>query len=371
MADPGGWRAVAQLPLNAPRGRHGDTRRPIVVILFFVLLIMCLSTWPDMGSRVPSIRVQCESQMRNVSTAFHSYAAEHDGALPALRGPLIEHDTDHTNPLHYSSWPVQLLPYIELQVLHDRLLACTANGNRDSNNADRFQQLSQTGIQVFTCPVSPRAEQPGALCFVANMGYMTADIWDDPQQGPRHQVSGTYNWNNGPFDANSPKDAEVSRATGVVMHDPSGRPFRIDDIPDGVSQTILLAENLNAGWWVSGAPHETGFAVRIGGTSTRIPTAAESAQGLGGGTQETGLQFHTRGGRATIDLGPSAINANLDSESHSLPRPSSLHPGGVNLFFCDGSGRFVSEDIDPSVYARLVSSAGTKFGQAGVKDEDF
>jgi hypothetical protein len=76
-------------------------------------------------------------------------------------------------------------------------------------------------------------------------------------------------------------------------------------LPPGVSErgsaaacrrTTLLAENLNAGWWVSGAPHETGFAVRIGGTSTRIPTAGESPQGLGDGTQETALQFHAAAG---------------------------------------------------------------------------
>jgi prepilin-type processing-associated H-X9-DG protein len=309
--------------------------------------------------------------MRNVSTAFHTYVAANEGALPSLRGPLIEHDTDPSNPLRYSSWPVQLLPYIELQGLHDRLLACTADGNRDSNDRDCLEQLSKTSIQVFTCPVSPRAGHPGALCFVVNMGYMTADIWDDAAQGYRHQVSGTYDWNNGPFDEDSLEDAQVSRATGVICHDAFENGPRIDSMSDGQSQTILLAENLNAGWWVSGAPHETGFAVRIGGTSTRIPTAGQSPQGLGGGKQETGLQFHTRDGRATIDLGPSAINANLDSESHSLPRPSSLHPGGVNLFFCDGSGRFVSENIDPSVYARLVSSAGTKFGQGAIKVEDF
>jgi prepilin-type processing-associated H-X9-DG protein len=207
------------------------------------------------------------------------------------------------------------------------------------------------------------------LSFVANMGYMTADIWDDPLQGHRHQVSGTYNWNNGPFDENSPEDEAVSRATGVILHAARGRGVRIDDISDGQSNTLLLAENLNAGWWVSGSPHETGFAVRIGGTATQIPTAAESAQGSGAGTQETALEL-AGGPGGTIDLGPSAINASPDPKRRGIPRPSSVHPGVVNVFFCDGHGRTLSEKIDPGVYARLVTSAGGRHGQAKV-EEDF
>ena len=127
------------------------------------------------------------------------------------------------------------------------------------------------------------------------MGYMTADIWDDPQQALRHQVSGTYNWNNGGFDENSPEDAEASRATGVVMHDPSGRPFRIDDIPDGVSQMSAyvraasggIGDGTNEGGF--GASAHIQFTVTPGETLTLVvgapggDAAAQSFCGGGGG----------------------------------------------------------------------------------------
>jgi hypothetical protein len=41
------------------------------------------------------------------------------------------------------------------------------------------------------------------------------------------------------------------------------------------------------------------------------------------------------------------------------------------MFFCDGSGRKINERIAPDVYARLITSAGTKFGQPVVHDGDF
>ncbi len=42
------------------------------------------------------------------------------------------------------------------------------------------------------------------------------------------------------------------------------------------------------------------------------------------------------------------------------PYPSSFHPGGVNTLMCDGSARFLNEDMDTSVYYRLLSPAGSK-----------
>ena len=41
----------------------------------------------------------------------------------------------------------------------------------------------------------------------------------------------------------------------------------------------------------------------------------------------------------------------------SLARPSSNHSGGVNAFFCDGHGQFISEDVNALVYAQLMTTS--------------
>jgi hypothetical protein len=309
-------------------------------------------------------------QMRNITTALHSYATANHGDLPMLRGIEIENDTDPDNAPYTTGWMTALLPYIDHQGLYDRLLALDAAANAPGA-PDSFEALTAIQLRGFVCPDAPQAERPGALSYVANMGYMTADLWDNREQALRHQVSGTYNWNNGDFGADSPEDASVSRATGVITYDTAGQPNSLARIPDGTTQTILLAENLNAGPWISGHPHDIGFAVRIGGTADHIPLAAESPEGLGGGTQESALQFHTVDGNPTINLGPSAINAPVGNANNSAPRPSSTHPGCVNLFFCDGHGKAISEKIDPTVYARLVTSGGQQYGQEAIPDSDF
>lgn len=349
---------------------RGLTLIEVIVVLIILLVLLSFVVPATNRSRGIARRMMCENNMRNVSTAFHAFATANGGSLPALRGPLMERDADPANALEYSGWPVQVLPYLEQQGLYRAVLACTADGNRDPDNRDDFAALSRIRLPIFTCPDSARADEPGALSFAANMGYMTADIWDDPSQGHRHRVSGTYNWNNGPFDENSPEDEAVSRATGVILHDPAGRGVKIDAARDGASHTLLLAENLNAGWWVSGSPHETGFAVCIAGTASVIPTAAASPQGLGAGTQVSALELAYGGSRGTIDLGHSVINSKRYSNQRDIPRPSSVHAGVVNVFFCDGHGRSLSDKIDPGVYARLVTSAGGRHGQAK-GEEDF
>ena len=40
--------------------------------------------------------------------------------------------------------------------------------------------------------------------------------------------------------------------------------------------------------------------------------------------------------------------------------PNSNHPGGVNVSWCDGAVGFISDTIDTSVYARLISPGGAR-----------
>ena len=43
----------------------------------------------------------------------------------------------------------------------------------------------------------------------------------------------------------------------------------------------------------------------------------------------------------------------------------------VNMAFADGSCKVVSDQIAPSVYARLLSPMGGRYGQTELSDSDF
>ncbi len=44
----------------------------------------------------------------------------------------------------------------------------------------------------------------------------------------------------------------------------------------------------------------------------------------------------------------------------SFPFSNSAHPGGCNMVFCDGAVRFSRATIDGTVYAKIITPAGSK-----------
>jgi prepilin-type processing-associated H-X9-DG protein len=50
---------------------------------------------------------------------------------------------------------------------------------------------------------------------------------------------------------------------------------------------------------------------------------------------------------------------NLSIEG-SFPFSNSGHAGGCNMAFCDGAVRFISATIDGTVYAKIITPAGSK-----------
>jgi prepilin-type processing-associated H-X9-DG protein len=58
------------------------------------------------------------------------------------------------------------------------------------------------------------------------------------------------------------------------------------------------------------------------------------------------------------------INANEGSLG-SLSQPSSPHTGGAVVAFCDGHTRFVSDTLDPAVYANLLNWRNTLSSAVG------
>jgi prepilin-type processing-associated H-X9-DG protein len=56
---------------------------------------------------------------------------------------------------------------------------------------------------------------------------------------------------------------------------------------------------------------------------------------------------------------PACSGLLLDHDSRAdVTPPSSLHPGGVNLVFCDGSARFVKNAVNRAVWWSLGTRAG-------------
>jgi len=116
----------------------------------------------------------------------------------------------------------------------------------------------------------------------------------------------------------------------------------IRDITDGTSQTLMTGErsrNMGEAAWVGAIP----FALTCTNPTWRNQTC-ESANVL--------VLAHT---------GPSPDEAWIDTPNYKTSGADdywSLHAGGVNFLFADGSVRFLKETINPSVFSALATRAG-------------
>jgi prepilin-type N-terminal cleavage/methylation domain-containing protein len=207
------------LSVDKSRRLCGFTLIELLVFIAIVGVLAALILPEIQSAREAARRAQCMSQMRNVSTALHSYATAHNGRLPHLRQDSLPLNTasgapgSGTEVLSASPWCVQLLPFIEQSGLFDRLQTSFDSGAADP---DSTPALLATSIQSFTCPDDPDAEGDGTLSFVANAGYTMVMRWVFEITGSRGTVDNTthtasgYNW---AFNGHTPPNARDHEVT--------------------------------------------------------------------------------------------------------------------------------------------------------------
>ncbi|QDT33787.1 DUF1559 family PulG-like putative transporter [Thalassoglobus polymorphus] len=380
------------------RRRSGFTLIELLVVISIIATLAALILPGVQQARATARRTQCLNNMRNVGIAMQSYATDNRGKLPPLAGGLaIQEDAVADGDWGPASWAVHLLPNLEQRALYDRLLDRSL---RPSGNGRHT--LMSTNIDVYVCPDDPNDGANGAMSYVVNAGYATSSDWAANSIG--HQVHSLV-WPAIGGAADSPQNVNVTAATGAFFYtrfDFNGSPFgaapagfenTIDKISagDGLSQTIFLSENLDtpdydptvtntfgaytfglgnggfAGYRLGAA----GFAVRMAEASGQ-PDSFTTPGGFGDSSSPPAPATALIANSGTPLLESSKINYQVGlGTPGASPRPSSLHPGVVNVIFGDGSGRNLSQNIDGTVYIRLVSSNGNRYGQAILSNNDY
>lgn len=352
-------------------GRAGFTLIELLVVIGIISVLMSLLLPAIQASRARARDLQCKNNLKNVSLAMLSFATANNEQLPAAGRLLNHYGTDDLTG--YKSWCVDLLPYLDRQDIADRW-------QRDSTwYSGANLKLGQTAIEIFTCPDdSSAARQPGGLTYVVNSGY--DDGLNDPDDHPYYGIHGAtaevFDWDgdgmrNGPSDEDQDKDHEdtdIERDTGVFWYFYAGfrgrenvnLSKRMGEIYDGFDQTIMLAENLNAG--SAGDPFYSGdltsWANPVGRNCVFVYDLDPSSAAADFGTPPRNSKY------------PSLPNSSR-FKGEGVPYPSSNHAGYVNVAMCGGSVKTLSENVSPSVYPRLMSSSGARLrGISGFTSQD-
>lgn len=354
-----GWSQSAVRFATAREGhppRRAMTLIEVLVVISIIGMLMSLLLPAVQASRESARRTQCANHMRNIGLAVQS-EVNAKRRLPASGNFSTSGDAFH-------DWVVNVLPYVE---------------RSDIARQWRFDEpwdtapnsmLATTDIEVFVCPDDSTVMRgQGNLSYVVNGGFGWSEPVDCPSvvqlAGGGLQVAKfDFNGNGVTCPTNTSQDSspfgsdrELYFKTGLFFPEnwPYGsgtvRHHTPDSIFDGLSHTIMLAENLWAGYSPAGGgwgdPHPTRTCFFLSGY-----VCANNQCSAG----------NVDWGRANDRSGPGAaeaINGNLSGKEGSSPWPSSGHPGGVNMVFCDGHLRFISDSIDGALYAWLVTPQGS------------
>lgn len=345
--------------------RHMRTNRLAFTLVELLVVIAIIGTLvalllPAVQSARETARSNtCRNNIKQLTLALTQY----DTNLKKLPGYINSlEDTSSTKTVNgagfppqfqrgrRASWFVMTFPYIEQPALWDRWAKNfnTAIPNTVTDNPDMPE------IAGAQCP-SDAPDGPGtpALTYVANAGQAMLD---------------SSRGNNGPGGLSDPNTEYIGNGVffdlqrnGHIADDNGGKDGRelnpalqsslnYINSADGTSKTMMITENIHAQAWSylgdgdthRDAKHHFGFVWH------NTASGSEAALRRINGSNQAGAVD----GNLFWPASSSAPYA--DGEVYGYP--SSNHPGGVNISFCDNHIVFIADDIDPRVYAMSMTS---------------
>jgi prepilin-type N-terminal cleavage/methylation domain-containing protein/prepilin-type processing-associated H-X9-DG protein len=343
------------------RNSRAFTLVELLVVITIVSVLMALLLPAIMAARATARRSQCQSNLHNVGLAMLS-------ELAAKRRFPASGQFSLDGRRRYHNWVVSILGGLEQTAIAEQWdfnLPYT-----DPHN----QELARFPLLILSCPDDESAEWGQAnLSYVVNGGFG----WTEGNPAPDCPVAFHANGfpTNQPIDlngngitcpasggeGNTPDDKSLFFYTGLFFLEnwpttPKGtvRHHSADSVTDGLSNTIMLAENVRAGYdphtpeggWASPLPMRNSFFLS-GYVCQDLRCAAGNVD-------------YRRANRRDGPYRREAINSSLDQAEGEAPWPSSYHHGGGNVVFADGRSHFLTEDVDGAVYASLISPCGVK-----------
>lgn len=286
--------------------RKAFTLIELLVVIAIIAILIALLLPAVQQAREAARRTQCKNNLKQIGLALHNYHDVHrvfpSGSTRSSRFP-----TDDSA----WGWGVMLLPQIEQTNLFNQLAPNTPESYREALNNPIKLPLLQQSLPAYRCPSSSAPDQnterimdpTGAAVTVGLSNYVGS-------MGVRSNGSGK----------------------GVLS---GNSKVRLRDITDGTSNTFAVGER------AFGDLAGTGF------NAASVWSGATDSTNCGGSLPtDCTITLHA----PTRNQMQTGLELQLNTISYESWMPfSSRHTGGAQFTMCDGSVRFISENIDSRV----------------------
>jgi prepilin-type N-terminal cleavage/methylation domain-containing protein len=285
---------------------RGFTLIELLVVIAIIAILIALLLPAVQQAREAARRTQCKNNLKQLGIAMHNYHDVHN------KFPVGQYSCC------WGTWMVAILPYIEqaqLFSLYQNSGGNDATGPR-YGAAPNSTLVTNRRLSALSCPSDKESRPFGNLTshnYVVNFGNTSLG------QGTVNGVA----FSGAPF-------ANLSA-------------FGFRDVVDGTSTTLLMAEVLQGegsdlrgfSWWGDASQFST-YLTPNSNLPDRIYTA---------------FYCNDQPGKNL----PCAV---ATSTAPTMFAARSNHKGGVQVVLCDGSSRFISENIDLNTWRSLGTARG-------------
>lgn len=299
--------------------KAGFTLIELLVVIAIIAILIALLLPAVQQAREAARRTQCKNNLKQIGLAFHNYLDTHKVFPPYCVATVTAGNQDANRCWGYQ---LMILPFLEQGTLYAQLqvgqaplipnAALATPNNYATAPGNSIEKLFTTPIAAYQCP-SANGEPINK--FQNNLGTMM------------------YAGNNQMF-------IQPSTTAPVLMR---GAPStRLSDIVDGTSNTLLMGEKA-----LMSAPFLSIGSIWGAGKicSNRLSIVAAQCQM---NTPFDGT--HDAANLCYIENSPGTLVSRA-----SLSSP---HVGGAHMLLCDGSVRFVSENVDANPVTGGTGASG-------------